>query len=82
MPNGQAEIRAPDPETLGIIFVFGGIFAVGTFILYDWASRVGPQLETPGPIRALNQALYELTRPFQPDAQNGLVSQWNELQRV
>lgn len=65
MPNGATPVRPPDPETVLIIGVVGGIFAIGTFLLYDWASRVGPQLETPGPIQALNNALFELTRPFQ-----------------
>lgn len=40
----------PDPETLLIIGVISGIVAVGTFILWDQARQIGPQLETPEPL--------------------------------
>lgn len=43
----------PDPETLLIIGVISGIVAVGTFILWDQARQIGPQVETPEPFKTL-----------------------------
>ncbi len=39
-----------DPETLGIIFLVGGTFAVLTFGLYSIAGPLGEELETPRPL--------------------------------
>ena len=82
MPNGTTEVRPADPETLLIVGVIGGLLAIGTFVLYDWASRVGPQLETPGPVRALHNALLEIGRPFQPETEGGVIDQLSELSRA
>lgn len=43
----------PDPETLLIIGVISGIAAMATFILWDQARQIGPQLETPEPFAGL-----------------------------
>jgi hypothetical protein len=72
MPNGQnQQFNPPDPETLLIIgavgAIFGALTAVGTFLLYDWAERAGPRLETPGPVRLLAQSLAGAAEPFQPE---------------
>ena len=48
---------ATDPEVLGIVFVIGGALAVVTFILYDIATQVGQDVESPTPLRVLRQAV-------------------------
>lgn len=56
----------PDPETILIIGVIGGILgaisAVATFILFGLAEDVGPQIESPRPIAQLDEALRNVTR--------------------
>jgi hypothetical protein len=48
---------ATDPEVLGIVFVIGGALAVVTFVLYDIATQVGQDVESPTPLRVLRQAV-------------------------
>lgn len=50
-------IPPPDPETLGIIFLIGGTFAVASFILYGIAVALGPRIESPPPIARLEAAI-------------------------
>ena len=43
----------PDPETLLIIGIVSGLVAMGTFILWDQARQIGPQVETPEPFKGI-----------------------------
>ncbi len=53
-----------DPETLGIIFVVSGTFAVLTFQLYQSAPILGEQLPTPAPLEALRRIVQRVLTPF------------------
>ena len=50
----------PDPETLALIALIGGVVgaitSVGTFILFGLARELGPQLDSPAPIAQLDRA--------------------------
>ena len=47
----------PDPETLLIVGAIGALVGVGTYILWDVARKLGPELETPEPFASLTQAV-------------------------
>jgi hypothetical protein len=72
MPNGSdQQYDPPDPGTLFLIgavgAVFGALTAVGTFLMYDWAERAGPRLQTPAPVQAIHESLLGAAEPFQPE---------------
>lgn len=55
--TGSGQNVAQDPEVLGLVFLVGGALTVLGFILYRVAISVGTELESPGPIQAIQRAL-------------------------
>lgn len=48
---------ATDPEVLTIVFVIGGVLAVASFVLFDLATRIGQDVESPTPLRLLRRSV-------------------------
>ena len=57
MVTTRDNTAATDPEVLGIVFVVGGVLAVASFVLFDLATRVGQDVESPTPLRVLRGAV-------------------------
>ena len=57
MVTTRDNTAATDPEVLGIVFVVGGVLAVASFVLFDLATRIGQDVESPTPLRVLRRAV-------------------------
>jgi len=58
----------PDPETLLIVGFIGGLATIGTFIAFDIARKLGPQLETPEPFAMFTMAVNRVLAGEAPPA--------------